>query len=162
LIPDEFTRWSSTAVRLSVSAGLVVAAWLLATCGAPATSSSGQSAAGDVLIQYRRTGGIAGLDDRLTIQADGQAILTRKGGERQTITLDKTTLSSLQATLGEADFLELESQYQPARDIPDAFHYEVSYQVDNGRHTVAATDSSVPEQLAPVLDKLNRIIARQQ
>jgi len=159
LIADRIPKWSLSLARLGVSAGLVLTAWLLATCGSPPSTSSHEAAGSDILVEYRRTGGIAGFDDYLIVRRNGEATLEKKGGVREIITLDENMISRLQQAVNKAEFFDLDSQYRPARVIPDAFQYRITYQDDGRRHTVETTDGAIPEQLAPVLDELNRIIA---
>ena len=52
----------------------------------------------DVMLEYQRTGGIAGLDDRLVIRADGKAILTRKD-EQSEFELTSRQISTLKQQL---------------------------------------------------------------
>ncbi len=151
-------RWSPSIARLGLSAGLVLAAWLLATCGG-GPIASGPAAQADVLVEYRRTGGLAGFDDHLTIQPDGAATLERKGQDPKTFSLDEEAVSTLRQVLNQADFSELEGQHEPGRAIPDALHYEVTYVRNTSRFTVKASDGAVPEELAPALDMLDHIIA---
>lgn len=160
MIANKIPKWSVSVARLGVSVSLLLAAWLLATCGSPPIPSSNGSTSGDMLFEYRRTGGIAGLDDHLTVRATGEATLEQKGGIRNTFTLDESTVSRLQRTVDEAEFFKLDSQYRPARPIPDAFLYRITYQNATRRHTVETTDGAIPEQLAPIIDELNQIIAQ--
>ncbi len=160
MVVNKIPKWPPPIARLSLSAGFLLVAWLLATCGAPSGPPSDRSTGGEVLVEYWRTGGIAGLDDHLVIRANGEAALEQKGGQQETFTLDQSTLSSLQQTLNEAGFFELDSQYRPPRTIPDAFQYRITYQREGRRHTVETTDGAVPEELVPVLDELNQIIAQ--
>lgn len=151
------------AARLILSAGLVLLAWLLATCGAPgapAAPAGPASADADVLVEYRRTGGIAGLNDHLIIRSDASATLQQKGQPDAAFTVDPQVLDDLKQTLEAADFDALAGVHEPGRAIPDAFHYTVVYTTDGGRQTVEATDGAIPDDLAPVLDQLNTIISQ--
>lgn len=133
---------------------------MLATCGTSAIPASDTGADPDIIVDYRRTGGIAGLNDRLVIQADGNAVLQQKGQPDTDFTVDQQTMDDLEQTLQAAAFDELAGVHEPARAIPDAFHYEVVYAANGGRQTVEATDGAVPNDLAPVLDLLNAIISQ--
>ncbi|RME46476.1 MAG: hypothetical protein D6791_08185 [Chloroflexi bacterium] len=152
-------NWSLSLVRLGISAGLVLGAWLLATCGTPpSTSSSTIAAGGDILIEYRRTGGIAGFDDHLVIRKTGEATLQSKDGATQVFTVDAGTVSSLQHTIEQAGFFDLESRHRPGQIIPDALQYRITCQAGGRRHTVETSDGVIPEPLIPVIDQLNQII----
>lgn len=156
---SKISRWSTSIARLILSIGLLLAAWLLATCGAPSGDVSNASSTDRILIEYQRTGGIAGFDDHLVIRANGEATLEQKGGRGESFTLDESTLSELRQSLDEAGFFGLNGQYRAANVIPDALQYRVTYRAEGRRHTVETANGAVPEQLAPVLDVLNRIIA---
>lgn len=156
---ERIPTWSRSVMRLALSVGLILAAWLLATCGGPARTRSDASAGGDVLLVYRRTGGLAGLNDQLTIHANGKVTLQQKNGRQDAFMLDDSTLSGLMKTLDSASFFQLESRYEPGRTIPDALNYEITYRNAGRRHTVTVTDGAIPQQLAPLLDQLNEIMA---
>lgn len=159
---NTISKWSLSVLRLSVSAGLILAAWLLATCGAPSGSSSKAAIGEGVLVDFRRTGGIAGFDDHLIIRAGGDVTLERKGGVRHVFTVDKTVVLRLQQAIEEAGFFELASQAHPAEIIPDALIYRITCQTDGRRHTVETSDGAIPQQLMPLIDELNQITAQAQ
>ena len=123
---------------------VVLAGWLASCTG---TSSSG------ILVEYRRSGGFAGLDDRVVIQVNGQATLTRKA-EHYEFVLDCDTVNQLQALFDDAEFSKLRREYLPSRQGSDLFEYVVTYK----GHTVRTMDTAVPEALWPVLELLNQII----
>ena len=153
-------KWSLSAARLGVSAGLILAAWLLSTCGSPLATQSQGAAAGDVLVEYRRTGGIAGFDDHLIVRATGEATLEKKSGVREVFAVDESMVARLQQAVEDAGFFDLNSEYRPAQIIPDALTYRITAQAGGRRHTVETTDGAIPDTLAPVIDELNQIIAK--
>ncbi len=106
-----------------------------------------------VLIDYRRSGGIAGIDDQLAIDANGKATLTRQTG-RYEFSVDAGTMKQLLSNLDNAGFVNLGSEYMPSRQGNDTITYRVTYK----GHTVQMADTAVPESLQPVLDQLNRIV----
>jgi hypothetical protein len=110
------------------------------------------------MLEYRRSGGIAGWNDHLVIYTDGQATLERKGGQSETFVLDPETLDTLRKLMADSRFFEMKPSYLPQRTIPDAFRYVVTYQDGNRRHTVETSDGAVPPELAPIISQLNRII----
>lgn len=158
MIADRVPKWSLSVARLGLSAGLIVAAWILSTCGAPSSTRS-EEAGGVVLVEYRRAGGIAGFNDHLIVRPTGEVTLEKKGGVREVFTVDDAVVAKLQQTVEEIGFFDLESEYRPARIIPDALTYRITCQADGRRHTVETTDGAIPERLAPVIDRLNQIIA---
>jgi hypothetical protein len=123
---------------------VVLTGWLAGCTGT--TSSS-------TLVEYRRSGGFAGLDDRLVIEVNDQATLTRKT-EHYEFVLDRDTINELQTLLDNAEFSKLGKEYLPSHQGSDLFEYVVSYK----GHTVRTMDTAVPEALWPVLELLNQII----
>ncbi len=107
----------------------------------------------DALIEYRRSGGFAGLDDHLVIEEEGEATLTRQL-EHYEFTLDKDTMNQLQALFEEAEFSQLQQEYLPSRQGSDRFEYQVTYK----GYTVRTMDGAVPSPLQPILEALNRIV----
>ena len=112
-----------------------------------------KSSSSETLIEYRRSGGFSGLDDRLTIQEDGKSILIRKS-EHSEFILDSDTVNHFRALFEEAKFSQLHKEYLPLRPGADLFEYVVTY---NG-HTVRTMDGAVPSSLQPILDALNQIV----
>lgn len=106
------------------------------------------------LIEYHRTGGIAGFDDRLVIGADGAGQITQRSGSA-TFTLDRDALSRLTAALDQGGFGRLGKEYLPANTCCDLMEYTVTYQ---GR-SVRTMDTAVPEALQPILAELNQLLS---
>jgi len=125
---------------------MVTAALLLAGC-----AKAGPS---ETLVEYNRTGGIAGFNDRLVIQANGQATLTRRDQSSEFV-LDRDTLTRLQALLDDAQFTQLDAEYRPSGSGADLFTYVITYR----GHTVRSMDTAVPEALQPALELLKQIVA---
>lgn len=125
----------------------MLAGWLM---GCAKTSSS------QTLIEYRRSGGFAGLDDHLVITRSGEPILTRKS-ERLEVTLDSDTVRYLQLLFEEAGFSHLRGEYLPSRQGSDLFEYVVTYE----GHTVRTMDGAVPPSLQSVLEALNQLVETQ-
>ena len=113
-------------------------------------------AGSDRRIEYRRSGGFAGFDDRLVIAEDGKSTLTRRS-QRYEFTLDEDSLKSLQGLFETARFSQLSKEYLPSQPGADLFEYILTYQ----GHTVRTLDGAVPEALQPILEALNRIVADQ-
>ena len=123
---------------------MVFTGWL---AGCTGTTSSG------TLIEYRRSGGFAGLDDCLVINVNGETTLSRKA-EHCEFALDSDTMKHLQTLFDNADFSKLRREYLPPRQGSDLFEYVVTYK----GHTVRTMDTAVPESLQPILESLNQIV----
>ena len=105
------------------------------------------------LIEYRRTGGFVGFDDRLVVNANGRTILTRKS-ERYEFTISRDTMDRLMSALNSAEITKLRSEYLPSRKGSDLMEYLVTYR----GHQVRTMDTAVPDSLWPVLELLNQIV----
>jgi len=106
-----------------------------------------------VFVDYQRTGGIAGVDDRLVIFDNGLAVLSRKTVSTE-IALNKSELERVAGIFNEAQFSMLQGNYSARRGTADYFRYMISY---HGK-TVIAEDSAIPPPLQTVIDEMNRII----
>lgn len=122
--------------------------WSLAGC-APVNPQT------TVLVEYHRSGGIAGREDRLVVRSDGTAHLSQRGIEAD-FTVAPDTLAQLRTLLAGIDFASLRAEYLPARRGADLFEYVVVYE---GRR-VRTMDTAVPDTLQPLLQLLSRLTAR--
>jgi len=139
-----FTKHGVHLVSSVVIVTAILAGWLIGCAG---TASSG------VLVDYRRSGGFAGLDDHLIIDSSGQATLTRQT-QRYEFALDSDTVDRLVALLDSVGFSKLCGEHLPSHQGSDLFEYVVTYE----GQTVRTMDIAVPESLQPVLELLNQIV----
>lgn len=109
----------------------------------------------DIFLEYKRTGGLVGLDDLLTIDRKGNAILKRKNS-RAEFALDLKTVNRLETMFNTAAFSNLKSAYLPSQQGADLIGYTITY---NG-HTVQMMDTAIPEILQPILESLNQIVEK--
>ncbi|MDD1717859.1 MAG: hypothetical protein LUO88_02170 [Methanoregulaceae archaeon] len=107
-----------------------------------------------VLIDYHRTGGIAGFNDHLVIYSNGNATVTRNTGAEQ-FTMTPAEIRNLEGLFENAGFMALNSSYPPSSPGADYFTYIITY---HGK-TVTTEDTGVPEALAPVISTLNGIVS---
>jgi len=120
-----------------------------------AVSCTGTTVSG-TLIEYRRTGGFAGLDDHLVIDANRKATLTRKARQYEFV-LDQATFEQLLQQFDQAEFPQLKTKYVPTDTCCDLIEYKITYE----GQTVRTMDTAVPESLWSILDSLNEIILTQ-
>ncbi len=107
-----------------------------------------------VFVDYHRTGGIAGVDDRLVIFDNGVGIISRKTASTE-ITLNQTDLERITGIFNEAQFSQLSGNYSARHGSADYYRYTISYH----SKTVNAEESAVPPSLQPVIEEINRIIS---
>jgi len=106
-----------------------------------------------VLVDYYRTGGIAGLQDRLVIFDNGVAIVSGRTGNHE-IELNQTDIDRIILLFDQGRFLTLQGNYSARHGSADLIRYTISYQ----NKTVSAEDTAIPASIQPVIDELNRII----
>ncbi len=125
---------------------------ILALCVIGCTGKASQVSS--PLIEYHRSGGIRGTDDRLVIRDDGTATLNRNGSASN-ITVTSDVMDRLRRALGQSQFGSLRSEYDAPRGGADMYEYTITH---NG-HTVRAKDASLPEALHPIISILDRILS---
>lgn len=108
-----------------------------------------------ILIDYQRTGGIAGADDRLVIFDNGVAVISSRTTSSE-ILLNQTDLEAISRLFSDGQFSMLEGNYTSRRGNADLMKYRISYHGKN----VNAEDSAIPPALVPVIEDLNRIMSR--
>jgi hypothetical protein len=135
----------------------IVAGFLIG-CGTSGTPTQPASAtqvfsAPPSAIEYARTGGFAGFNDKLTIDAKGHVVLTRRSGKSE-FDLDDAALQKIYAAFQTANWATIPENSMGLGVPPDGFSYTVSYQ----GHTVKTADAAVPRAMQVLLDALNQII----
>lgn len=115
--------------------------------------------ADDVVVIYRKTGGIMGMDETLTIRADGTLTLRSRRPDQQTTKVDPATLKPLLGLLGSAEFAALEPAYRALG--ADLFVYEISLP-GRAKPTVVTMDGAQPpavlEQAIEQLEQLRQLL----
>ena len=92
-------------------------------------------------INFRRTGGMIGREIESVIDLDEMP-----ANESQ----------ELERLLHETNFFEIpQNLIEPA--IPDEYEYTVTVQAGNTHHTIHTSDTSAPESLRPLLEKLSTL-----
>jgi hypothetical protein len=112
-----------------------------------------------VLVIFKRSGGIAGLDQTLTIYEDGRT--TFVGGKSEgAAQVAATDLSELRRLLASPEFTALDARY-PARGA-DQFIYSITTQAGGKTQTVVTMDGAKkPEILNQVLAELGKMLQAQ-
>ncbi len=110
-----------------------------------------------LLVDYQRTGGFAGFDDRIVVFDNGVALVSTKTAITE-ITLSQEDLGRIRELFAAANFNELEARYTSARVSADLLQYSITYE---GK-TVQTEDTVIPPQVLPVIEEMDRLIALQQ
>jgi len=140
----------------SPSASSTVAGSAGPSTPAATPNTSPSPAATGPLVRYGRQGGLAGVDDRMTIQPDGAYQITRKGGVSRNGTLPAAELAHLRGVLEGSHFADIPAVNPGNGQMRDGFTYQVIY----AGHEVAAADGGLPAALQDVLGELNTLLER--
>jgi hypothetical protein len=105
-----------------------------------------------ILVDYQKTGGIAGLDDRLVIFTNGAGLLSGKNVNRE-ISFNRSELARIDEIFSNAGFSQLEPSYTSRRGGADLIRYSITYK----NMTVTTEDTAIPPSLEPVIDEMNRL-----
>jgi hypothetical protein len=84
-----------------------------------------------VLVDYYRTGGIAGFNDRLVIFDNGVTVVSGKT-INQEIEMNRTDIDRIVALFNQSSFSTLEQSYSARPGSADLIHYTISYQNNGG------------------------------
>lgn len=127
---------------------------LAAGClGEKAPAPEGTAAPG-VVLNYHRTGGIAGVDDRLVIFDNGFAVLSTKTSSHD-FQVSKAELARILRLFEDANFNSLEGNFTSRHTGADFLQYRITY----FEKTIITEDSVIPDSLQPIITELNMIIS---
>ncbi len=103
-------------------------------------------------VVFKRTGGLAGFEDRVEISRDGTVRIQLTGGRPAAKTLTSEETARLAGLLTDSGLFQEGGAFRSQG--ADLISYVVQY---NGV-TVAADEEKVPDELRPVLDRLMEIL----
>ena len=133
---------------------LVIAAVVLTGCIGVKTLPVPRPETPSLFVDYQRTGGIAGVNDRLVIFDNGVTLVSSRTTSRELL-LTQSDLEEISAVFDAAQFPMLEGNYTSRRGGADFMQYSISYQ---GR-TVNTEDTAIPPSLEPVIREMDRILS---
>jgi hypothetical protein len=107
------------------------------------------------LLDYHRTGGIAGVDDRLIIFDNGMALISTKTVNRE-FQINQVEIERIQRIFSQAEFTSLQGNYTSPYSGADFLHYSITYQ----NKTIMTEDTVIPYSLQPVIRELNALLTR--
>jgi len=152
-IPAGSSRWTSAIIILSA---IMIVMVLFSGCITRPPLNGEKPEVPDILVEYKRTGGIAGFQDQMVVFENGQVVYSRKdnGG---TFTVPAETLHRIRALLENADFPALAPHYPAASPGADYFFYSLTYR----EKTVTTETGGIPPRLEPVIMQLDALLAGQ-
>lgn len=137
-----------------ICAMLMVTAVVVTGCLGGKTPADLEPANPTLFVDYQRTGGIAGVNDRLVIFDNGAGLVSSRTTSRE-ILLNQSDLEQISAIFEAGQFQMLEGNFTSLRGGADLMQYSIRFQ---GK-TVIAEDTAIPPSLEPVIDKMNRILS---
>lgn len=144
-------------IRIVAFSIMIVVAAAMAGCLGSRTSSAAGPIAPAVFLDYHRTGGIAGFDDRLIIFDNGAAIVATRTTSRE-FEVNKTEIARIRSLFDKAGFESLEGNYTSHHGGADFFRYSITYH----NMTVLTEDTAIPPALEPIIPELNQIVSANQ
>ena len=106
-----------------------------------------------MFVDYHRSGGIDGVDDRLVIFDNGVAVVSGRS-TRNELSLNATDIALISALFNQSDFSQLQANYSAPHGSADVVTYTISY---HGK-TVTAAETAMPPSLKTVVEELDRIL----
>jgi hypothetical protein len=140
--------------RAVICVVLIVTALILAGCLGTKTLPVPNTADPTLFVDYQRSGGIAGINDRLVVFDNGAALVSSRTTSRE-IQLNQSELEQISQVFAAAQFTALEGNYTSLRGGADFMQYSISYK---GK-TVNTEDTAIPPALEPVIEEMNRILS---
>jgi len=127
------------------------------SAAAPTASSAAPTDSGAIVIIYNKSGRFAGINDTLTVYADGTLKLENRRGEDKTAQVEPSELSKLRDLLASPEFAAL--QLSPPPVAPDQFAYELT--VPGRAEPIVTVEGAQNTQiLSQVIDELENLAAR--
>jgi hypothetical protein len=139
---------------IAIGMVLLLVAMAVAGCVQESAPETTPGPGPGILIDYQRTGGLAGVDDHLVIFENGATVISSRNGNGYRV-LSKGDLEQLKQLFLSAGFPDLSPSYGIPSQGADYFTYQITYRGT----TVTAAQAGVPPALDPVIRVLDRMVA---
>jgi hypothetical protein len=106
-------------------------------------------------VIYHKSGGIMGLDETLTVRADGTLMLQSRGGNTKTAQVQPSELDKLRELLASPEFAQLQAEYRAMG--ADLFTYDITVPSGRPGHVVTMDGVENPPVLEQLIEELNRL-----
>ncbi len=117
------------------------------------------ASAGQPLVIYQVSGGIAGLDNQFMVYDDGSVKLTRRGTETGSGRLDPAELAALRAALVAPEVAQLAGSYGDPKQCCDMMQYRIEVPA-SGKIIETADGAALPPALESLMAQLNALQAK--
>ncbi len=106
------------------------------------------------LVQFRRSGGLGGFNDRVVLYPDGRAMVYRGNDRPVEVQVPPEVVTKVRASLDDARRANLHGDYLPPRPLPDSFQFSI----EASDLSIRTADSAVPQQLRTAIELLSSLI----
>jgi len=136
-----------------------------ATPGATATTPPKSELPGEAVIVYKRSGGIAGLDEMWTIYPDGNVAFAAHAqgeGPERLYQVEAAEVAALVDTLDTLGFFALTGNYMPLDTCCDRITYDIEARSGDLVNHVVTLDAApnTPPELWQAIDALNAFVGQ--
>lgn len=107
-----------------------------------------------LFVDYQRSGGVAGVNDRLVIFDNGVGLVSSGTATRE-IVFNQSTLEGISAVFEAAQFSKLEGNFTSLRGGTDLLQYSIRYQ----NRSINTEETAIPPSLEPVVQEMDRIVS---
>lgn len=140
--------------RTWVCAVLILLAFLfLAGCTDTSKPTGEEPQPPAVLVDYQRTGGIAGFSDHVVVFSDGQVVYSTRTSTGAYI-LSPGDVEILRGLIRDANFPALADNYPAPAPGADYFTYSIMV----GNRVVTTETTGIPDELLPLITNLDEMI----
>jgi hypothetical protein len=122
---------------------------------APAPLPTAPTSAPASSIEFHRSGGFAGFNDVLLIDAKGHVTIERRNGKSE-FDLTPEQWAQLQNAFRDAGFASIPENSMSKPLAPDEMSYSLTFQ----DHTVKTSDTALPEKLRPLITQLTQLLSK--
>jgi len=133
-----------------IAAATIGAVLLLTGSDTPPAPAAAHS---KTLVTFHRSGGFAGVDDRVTVKRDRRVTVRSRGGAARHKRLSKAAIRKLRGDLEAAGF-DRPPPKGPPSGCADCFIYSITYD----GHRVQLSEDRVPDRMRPAIDRISRLI----
>jgi hypothetical protein len=114
----------------------------------------------NTIVVYERTGGIAGIRERLAVRPDGAARLetgypSGPGYKVKRFELSPVELDDLRSARDAVEFAELDDEYAPDQPVADGFATAITAE---GREVTVLTEGDPPAELEHLIEVCARLV----
>jgi hypothetical protein len=105
-------------------------------------------------VEFRRSGGLGGFNDRAVLYPDGRATVYRGNDRPIEVQVSPEVVAKIRSSLDEAREANLHGDYLPPRPVPDGFQFSI----EASDLSIRTADPAMPQQLRTAVELLSSVI----